>query len=172
MQLPHATTLMQAQALTTHKHLPLPSHRGWEGNRGRQPQGSPISWGGAHSPPKTHLELFSRSQNRLRLHCLPRAEKETRSLAFPAPHHAYPKLFCLPHLLQHGRNQRLMVSDIQSPCCPQLFLSRLQNAGHGWGSAEGRWELIITGLVSPLRAGRESPRTDTNTRGLEQPYIL
>jgi hypothetical protein len=62
------------------------------------------------------------------------AEKGTRSLAFSTSHHACPKLFSPPSLLQHQRSQQLMMSDIQSPRCPQLFLSRLQNSGHGCSS--------------------------------------
>lgn len=67
----------------------------------------------------------------------------------PPPHHACPKLFSPPSLLRHQRSQWLMMTDIQSPRCPQLFLSRLQNSGHSCSSAEGRWGLIITGLASP-----------------------
>lgn len=76
-------------------------------------------------------------------------KRDTRPLAFPAPHHACPKLFSPSSLPRHQRSRWLLMSDVQSPRCPQLFLSRLQNSGHSCSSAEGRWGLIITGLASP-----------------------
>lgn len=122
----------QPGASPSHKPALAPpqAHAGWGVmGGGEEAQGRPIYCRGAIPPfPTDPPGVIQQKPERAVSPLPPRAEKGTRPLALPASQHACPKPLRLPSLLRHQRSQQLMMSDMQSPRCPQLFLSRLQKS--------------------------------------------